>query len=71
MKKGIIVILVIVSIVAGYCAGSNAVIKAPKWIEEEGGLYIICTDFMGNIYEDVATKNGHCYNYFVFDIAKR
>lgn len=71
MKKSIIVVLVLLSMLIGFLIGSNSVIKAQKWVEEEGGMYIICTDFLGNIYEDVATKNGHCYDYFVFDIAKR
>ena len=71
MKKSIVVILIVLSVIIGFLIGSNSVIKAQKWVEEEGGLYIICTDFFGNVYEDVATKNSHCYDYFAFDLARR
>jgi len=73
MKKKIIVALIfaVVGIIIGYKIGSDAVINSPKWVEEEGGLYIICTDFNGNVYEDVADKASTHYSYFCHTVGRR
>jgi len=73
MKKNIIVAIciIIIGTIVGYVIGSNAVINSHKWVEEEGGLYIICTDFNGNVYEDVADKSSEHYNYFCHTVGRR
>jgi hypothetical protein len=65
MKKIIIVFLV--GVVVGVIVGVNIGIHAPKWVSEDYGMYIIHTEFMGNVYDDIADKesehvnNAHAY----------
>lgn len=72
MKKAIIILLAaIVLLAAGFTAGCKATISAPKWVEEEAGMYIICTEFAGHVFTDVADKATHHYNAFVFAVGRR
>jgi len=70
MKKSLVITMVSIAIVAlftvGFIAGSKAVINAPKWVEEDGGLYLVVTDFLGNEYVDIAEKPANMYNEFKF-----
>ena len=60
MKNIIVkILLVLTLIMLGVGIGTTAVLNAPKWVTEDGGLYIINTEFLGNIYEDVAEKESH------------
>ena len=56
MKKVIIVTLI--GIILGTVIGISIGLHAPKWVEEHPGYYVVCTEFLGNIYEDVADKEG-------------
>lgn len=72
MKKVILVsILVVVLFAVGFFAGCKAVLNARKWVEEDGGLYLIVTEYLGNEYVDVAEKSGHMYGEFAFAIGRR
>ena len=59
MKNIIKVLLALTLVLLGIAIGTMAVIRAPKWVTEENGLYIISTEFLGNVYEDVSEKESH------------
>ncbi len=65
MKK--IVVAIILGIIVGTIIGINTGLHAPKWVREEPGYYIVCTKFLGHVFEDGADKESHhidsCYSY--------
>ena len=70
MKKFIIIILI--GIIIGTIIGVKIGIHAPKWVEEHPGYYVVCTEFLGNVYEDVADKeHEHVNNAHVYAISWR
>lgn len=67
MKKLVALILAAVALLTvGFLAGSHAVLVAPKWVEEDGGMYLVVTDFGGHEYVDLAEKPSHMYEELKF-----
>ena len=54
MKK--VITLILVGVIVGFVVGIGVGLHTPKWVEEHPGYYVICSKFLGNIYEDVADK---------------
>lgn len=71
MKKVFVVLTALILFILGFAAGSKAVLRSPKWVEQEAGLYLIITEFFGNEYVDIAEKPGHMYNEFSFALGRR
>ena len=68
MKK--IIALILVGVIVGVVIGINIGIHTPKWVEEHpGGNYVICSEFLGQIYEDLSDKESeHVENAHVSSI---
>ena len=73
MKKVILALIsLLVVLVIGFLCGARFVLfKCHKWVEEDHGMYLIVTEFMGNEYIDVADKPGNSYTYFSYAIERR
>lgn len=73
MKKVIIAIIALFLVFAlGFMSGAkNVLFNSPKWVEENHGLYLVVTEFMGQEYIDVAEKPGNSYTYFSYAIERR
>ena len=65
MKK--VIFGIVVGVIIGTIVGVSIGLHAPKWVEEHPGYYVICTEFIDNVYEDIADKehqhvnNAHAY----------
>lgn len=66
MKKFIIILSLLAAVAVGFAAGSTAVLSAPKWVEEDSGMYLIVTDFGGQEFVDVAEKSTQQYQRFEY-----
>ena len=71
MKKVIIVIAILCIFAVGFIVGSNAVIKAPKWVESHGSMYTIVTEFCGNLYTDDAQKESEQFDSIYYTCINR
>jgi len=73
MKKVItLIVALVLMFILGFLVGARHVLyKCPKWVEEDCGMYLIVTEFMGNEYIDIAEKSGNCYTYFSYAIERR
>lgn len=70
MKK--LIVAVIVGLIIGVSIGVSIGLHTPKWVTEEYGMYIIHTEFLGHLYEDVADKESqHIENVHVYTVAWR
>lgn len=67
----IALLVLVIGIIAGYYTGSRAVLSSPKWVEEDGGLLLIVTDFDGDEYVDVADKPAHHYDELAFIVSRK
>ena len=65
MKNIVVAIILVAVFTLGFYFGAVSMNRAPKWVIAHGGLYSICTEYMGNIYEADAYQEYDMYMSYI------